>query len=72
MGLQVDLVEMFGLINKRVCPNCFKQVESRLDDFDIEGNSPRKGEWEFSFYCGECEHEWNEKYKVNFVRIQPK
>ncbi len=36
MGLQVDLVQMFGLTKNKVCPNCFKQIETRFDDFDIE------------------------------------
>lgn len=68
MGLNLDLVKMFGLPNMAVCPKCRNKTPTWLDDCDIEcGNPfPEPGRFSFLMQCQICEHEWTYKGTLTF------
>jgi hypothetical protein len=60
MGLQVDLVQMFGpkyVPAKFKCVKCSKTFETLFSDFDLEcGNpNPAPGRWVLPLCCPYCD-----------------
>lgn len=66
MGLNVNLVDMLGVPDKVICPQCYRVVPSGFDDYDIECGHPNPfpGEWALQCYCAHCEHTWKRFFHV--------
>ncbi len=65
MGLNVDLVQMFGLPKRIECPHCHKKIDPGFDCFDIECYEPKKGVVEFTGHeCPHCEKTYDVRCKV--------
>lgn len=73
MGLNIDLTYLFGLPAETNCPNCKRKMPTHFEDYDIEGPgfNPRPGIVVLDSYCGSCETEIKETFKVELVKQQP-
>ena len=69
MGHNLDLIQMFGMPPKTLCPHCNNMVECGFDEYDIDCGSPNEnpGKWELSCYCPTCSHEWKKRFKIKLV-----
>lgn len=71
MGNNLDLVQMLGVSSRVKCPKCEDEVRSYTNDYDVEcGNpNPEKGIWILDYYCPNCKHEWEYKFRIKLEVI---
>lgn len=61
MGHNIDFCEMLGLPKTVVCPRCRQEIDSNLDDYDIDSHEVKPTEHgviRYSMYCCACGHDW--------------
>jgi transcriptional regulator NrdR family protein len=69
MGLNLDLVCMFGLPTHANCPHCRVKNSLHFDDYDVECNAPQDGEVIRTTECSSCEKEFTVTCKLKVVEV---